>query len=106
MITRSRADVAIEVDLGMGMVVAGQELANPQGSRAMVGPDEHGVPEAAIDQLRPAENEGTHQDVAQLGVGLNDGEEMLPVDLDHLTRSDGADANHGGLPRQGADLAR
>ena len=81
------------------MVVSGQEFTDPQGSGAMIGSYEHGVTEAAGDQLRPAENERAHQDVAQLGVGLNDRKETLAVDLDHLTRGDGADANHCGLPR-------
>ena len=44
------------------------------------------VAEAAGDQLDAAEDERPHQDLAQLGVGLDQPEQLLAIELDHLAR--------------------
>ena len=81
------------------MIVSCQELPDPQGAGAMIGPHEDGITETASDQLHPAENECAHQDVAQLGVCLNDRKKMLAIDLGHFARDDGTDTNERGPTR-------
>ena len=51
-----------------------------------VEPDQHDVAEPARDQLHAAQDEGAHQDLAQLAVGLHQRQQLLAVQLDHLAR--------------------
>ena len=41
-------------------------------------PDEHDVPDPTRDQLHAAENEGPHEDLAQLGIGLHQRQQAGP----------------------------
>ena len=47
-------------------------------------------PKPPRDQLDAAQDERPHQDLAQLGVGLHQREQLLAIELDHFTRLDGA----------------
>ena len=67
---------------------------------------QQGVAEVLRDQLRDAAAEIPASAVAQLGVGLNDPEELFAADLDHVTRSRSADAHQRRLARERAGLAR
>ena len=58
--------IAVEVDVGYGWPLRRQELLDAQGPGAMGRPDEHHVAEPARDQLHPAQDEGAHDDLAQL----------------------------------------
>ena len=49
------------------------------------------------DQLDAAQDERPHQDLAQLGVGLHQREQLLAIDLDHLARL--ADAHRASARR-------
>jgi hypothetical protein len=51
---------------------------------------------AACDQLDAAEDERSHEDVAQLGIGLDEPEQLFAIELDHLARFNRAN------PRQGS----
>ena len=91
-----RVGVAIEIDVGVRMAVAGQKLLHPQRAGAMRRADEDDIPEATRNQLDPAEDERPHEDLAQLGVGLHEGEQLLAIELDHLARL--ADAQRAPMP--------
>ena len=99
------ARVAVQVEVGVGMAVAGEELLDPEGPGTVHRSDEHDVAQAACDQLPPAQQEGAHEDLAQLAVGLHQREQMVAIDLDHFTRLDGADAPESAAPGQHGHFA-
>src|ERR1700736_2759213 len=67
--------------------------------------DEHHVSESVRDHLHSAEDEGPHQDLAQLAVGLHQRQQLVAVDLDHLAGLAGDCAVERAPPRKRADLA-
>ena len=79
-----RLGVAIEIDVRVRMAVARQELLHPQRAGAMRRADHDDVAEAARDQLDAAQDERPHEDLAQLGVGLHQREQLLAIEFDHL----------------------
>ena len=46
--------------------------------------DHDDVAQIARDQFHAAQDERAHQDLAQLGVGLDQGEQLLAIELDHF----------------------
>ena len=98
-----RVGVAIEVDVVVRMAVAGQELLDPQRAGAMRRPDHDDIAEPARNQLDAAEDERPHEDLAQLGVGLHEGEQLLAIELDHLAGL--ADAQPAHRPAAGDHVA-
>jgi hypothetical protein len=78
--------LAIEVHVHVGMAVSGQELLDTKRSRAVIRGDEHDVSGPSRAQLHPAEDQGPHEDVAQLAVRLHERQEMLSIDFDDLAR--------------------
>ena len=80
-----RFGVAVEIDVVVGMAVAGQKLLDPQRTGAVHRSDQHDVTKTAGDQLNSTQDERPHEDLAQLGVGLHDSEQLLAIELDHLT---------------------
>ena len=44
----------------------------------------HDIAESPRDQLDPSEDEGPHQDIAQLAVGLHKRKQLFAIDLDHF----------------------
>ena len=78
--------VAIEIDVGVGMAVAGEELLDAQRAGAVHRADEDDVAEAVRDQLDAAQDERAHQDLAELGVGLHQRQQVFAIELDHLAR--------------------
>ena len=66
--------VAIEIDVGERVAVAREEFLHPQRAGAVRRAEHDNVAEAVGDQLDAPEDEGAHEDLAQLGVGLNEGE--------------------------------
>ena len=87
------------------MAVARQELLDAQRSRAMVRADEHDVAEAVRDQLHPAQDEGAHDDLAQLAVGLHQRQQVLAIQLDHFTRCTDACPDQRAPAGEHVDLA-
>ena len=79
-----RVGVAIEVDVLKRMAVARQELLDAQRAGAVRRANQDDVAKAAGDQLDAAEDERPHEDVAQLGVGLHECEQLFAIELDHL----------------------
>jgi hypothetical protein len=79
---RLRLGVAIEVDVVERMAVAGQEFLHAQRAGAMCRSQHDHVAELVGDQLEAAQHERPHENLAQLGVGLNQGEQLLARQLD------------------------
>ena len=99
------AGVPVEVDGRVRMSVARQELLDAERARAMARPHEHDVSQPLRDQLHPAEDEGPHDDLAQLAVGLHERQELLAIQLDHLARLAGARPEKRAAPGEHVDLA-
>jgi len=87
------------------MAVAGQELLDTERSRAMARPDQHNISQSMRDQLHAAEEEGAHQDVAQLAVRLHEGKQVVPVNLDHFPRLARPHLDEPGATRKHVRLA-
>ena len=101
-----RVSVAIEVDVVERMAVAGQELLHSERAGAVRRAKHDDIAKVARDQLETAEHECPHEDGAQLGVGLHEGEQLLAVELDHLARLGDAHRRHGPAARDHRDFAR
>ena len=82
--------VTVEIDVRVWMAVAGQKLFDAERPRAMIRPDEHDISEPVSNQLYPAQDEGPHDDFAELAVGLHERQEMFTIQFDHFARLDGA----------------
>jgi hypothetical protein len=78
--------IPFEVYVGVGMAIAHQELFDPQCPGGMGGADEHHVSQAGRHKLHPAQDEGTQQDLAELGIGLHQRQQLCAIQLDRLTR--------------------
>ena len=81
-----RVGVAIEVDVMKRVAIARQELLDAQRAGAMGRANQDDVAVAACNQLDAAEDERPHEDVAQLGIRLDQSEQLLAIELDHLAR--------------------
>ena len=66
------AGIAVQVEYGVGMPVACEELADAERPLAMRGPEDDHVADAAGDQLYAPQDEGAHEDGARLTVGLDE----------------------------------
>ena len=53
------------------MAIACQEFFDAERSGAMIRADEHGIAEPVRDQLHSANNEGAHDQLAELAIGLH-----------------------------------
>ena len=71
----------------------------------MIGPDQHHIAEAVRDQFHPAQDVGTHDDLAQLAVGLHQRQQLFAVQLDHFARRAGAGMVERATAGQHLDLA-
>ena len=78
--------ITVEVDGRVGMAVARQELLDAERASGMARPDEHDVAEPVRDQLHPAQDEGPHEDLAQLAVGLHERQQVFALELDHFAQ--------------------
>ena len=68
------------------MAVPRQEFAGAKRPGAVRRSDDDDVAEVAGNQSQAAHDERPHQDLAQLGVGLDQGEQFVAIELDHLAR--------------------
>ena len=78
---------------------------NAKRSGRMLRADEHDVARALSDQRDPAQDEGAHNELAELTIGLDQGQERLAVDLDDLARFADANANERGSAGDQVGLA-
>src|SRR5260221_5108831 len=88
------------------MSIARQELLDAQCARTVNRADEHDVAIASGDQLETAQQEGAHQNLAELAVRLNERQQRRPIELDTLARLGGADLHHDGTPCEYRSLTR
>ena len=87
------------------MAVARQELFDAKRSRAMIRPNEHDIAEPVRNQLHPAQDEGPHDQLAELAVGLHERQQLFTIQLDHFARLAGARSDERGAARKHVDLA-
>ena len=72
----------------------------------MIGPEDDDVALFAIDQLQTAQDERAQKDVAQLGINGHELEQLVPLDLEHLTRHCGGNAAEKAPAGQDRPLSR
>jgi hypothetical protein len=65
----ARSLVLLDVQVEVGVAVALEELADPERAGAVARAQHHRVPEVVRDEGDAAEDEGPHQQLAELGVG-------------------------------------
>ena len=97
--------LAIEVHHRVGMPVSGEELADMERSLAVTRPEDHHVADLASQQLHPAQDEGAHEDLAQLAVGLHERQQVVTGDFDDLAGRRGPDMGEPTAARQHGDFA-
>src|SRR5438552_7158020 len=86
--------ITVEIDECRWMGIAREELANLERARRIHGTEDQDIAEALVEEHGSAEDECTHQDRAQLRVGLDEGEQPVSRHLDHLAwrrRADGGE---------------
>src|SRR6185436_4163996 len=76
--------IAVEIDECRRMGIAREEFANLERARRIHRTEDQDIAEALVEEHGTAEDECTHQDRAQLCVGLDQGEQPLSRHLDHL----------------------
>src|SRR2546430_2586244 len=94
------AGVAVQVEHRVGMPVAGEELADAERPLAMRGPQDLDIAHAAGDQFQPTQDEGAHEEGAQLTVGLDERQQVVATDLDDLAVHSCPDLGEPAAPRQ------
>ena len=77
--------VAVKIDIGMRMTVAGQKFFDAQRLGRITRADEDDVADSMRDELDTSKNERAHDNVAQLAVGLQQIEQLFPFELDYFT---------------------
>ena len=97
--------IAIEVDIRVRVAVARQELSNAQRAGGCLRSQNDGVTPASRDQLNASQDEGAHQDVANLDVGLDQLHYFFPAHLDDLARRAHACRNDASTPGQQGYIA-
>src|SRR5439155_11507168 len=80
-------------------------LTDAQRPLAMRRPQDHDVADATVDQLHPPQYERTHEYVAQLGIGLDEGQQVVAIDLDDLAVRTSPDLGERGAAREHRDFA-
>jgi hypothetical protein len=84
-----RVGVAIEIDVMKRVAIARQELLDAERAGRVRRANQHDVTRAAGDQLDAAKDERPHEDLAQLGIRLDESEQLFASELDHLARRGG-----------------
>jgi hypothetical protein len=89
----------------MRMAVSRQKFSNPQRIRAMFRPGNHGIAEAVRNQFHSSQDERAHQDVAELGITLDERLDVGMIELDDLAVSARADLHQRAAVREHVQLA-
>ena len=98
--------VAVEIDVGVRLIVARQELAQPERRRAVLRAEEHDAPLALGHQGRSSQNERAQEDLAQLDVRLDQRADLLRGQLEHARRAARPCAHDDRASRQQIDVPR
>ena len=99
------AGIAVDVDADVGITVAGEKLAHLERVGGMARPKQHRVAVSRCQKSHTAQDEGAHEDLAQLGVGLDDVAEIFFVDHENRAAFTHADAHEAGDTAQRAHLS-
>jgi hypothetical protein len=81
------ADLLVEVHKRVGIPVPREEFLDAQRARAMSRADEHRVAKAARHQRHPPQDKRPHDDVAEVGVGLYQAQQLIASQLDQLRQA-------------------
>jgi hypothetical protein len=81
-----RAAVAIEIEVLKWMAIPRQELLHAERPGAMAGTNHDDIAQIARDQRQPTQDERPHQNLAQLRVGLDQGQQLVAIEVNHLAR--------------------
>src|SRR5262245_36819385 len=87
------------------MAVSRQKLFNAERSSAMIRANQHDIAEPVRDQFYSAKNERSHDQFAELVVGLHEGQQAFATEFDYFARLPGAHSQHRGSTREHVDLA-
>ena len=82
---RLGVSVLLDVEVAVGMAVSGEELHQTKGAGVVARADQHRVAHVEVDQPHPAEDEGPHQQLAELGIGHDEVAELGRRDVHHLS---------------------
>ena len=99
------AAILVDVKAHIRMVVAREELAQAQRVRRVARADQRHLALCGVDQPHAPQDEGAHDDLGQLGIGLHQRAQLGLADRQHLPRLNHADAREAGQAAQGGELA-
>ncbi len=85
--------IALYIQIGVRMAVAGQKLAQAQGVAGMVGSDQDRIAKLVADEIRAAQQESTQENLAERGIGLENTTQIRSSDFQERTRLDGPAAD-------------
>ena len=98
--------LALHLLVGERLSVSDQELSDAQRVCRMTGADEDQAADAVGDERHPPQDEGAHEDFAELEVPLDESAQMLAIDDDDRSVAESPAANEGATRGQHVDLAR
>src|SRR5216684_666640 len=100
------ASIAIEVDVGVRMAVARQELFDAKRAGRMTRAENQNIAKTLCNQLHPPEDVGSHENLAKFGVGLYEIQQVLAVDLDYFACLLRTHPDQNAASKENADLTR
>ena len=81
---RLDAGIPVEINVRIRVVVACQKFLDAKRARGMSRAEQHGISIATSNQLHTPENECSHDNLAQLAVGLHEAQQLFPLELDQF----------------------
>src|SRR5437016_1310386 len=96
--------IAVEIDERRWMGIAREELANLERARRKHRTEDQDIAEALVEEHGSPEDEGTHQDRAQVRVGLDEGEQPVSWHFDHLALGRGANSGQRSTSSEQVEL--
>ena len=97
--------VAFHIDGRVGLAIAREELPDAKRSGGMARADEHQVSNAPRNQFHPPQDEGPHEDFAQLAVGLHKSQQLIAVQLNDFAGLARAKSHQYAAPRKQVKLS-
>ena len=102
---RGDVGVAVDVEARVREAVAAEELPQAERRGRVARADQHDVALLRLDEPHAAQDERAHEELAQLGVVLDDPEQAFVLDRDHLAVLADPRAHGGAGAAQRAHLA-
>src|SRR5256885_5848470 len=87
------------------MTVTSQELLDTKCGGVMVRPDKYDISEPMSNQLNPAQDKSSHQNVAELAVCLHQSKQILTIYFDDFASTGCANLDEPAPPRKDVDFA-